>query len=81
MDMPGLSKEDVKVSVEQSTLMVKGEGKKESGRSYSDRIHLDRIHLSEKLYKIKEIKAEMKNGVLKLFVPKTKTDVFDVSVE
>ncbi|KAL6580560.1 hypothetical protein OROMI_008584 [Orobanche minor] len=88
MDMPGLGKEDVKVSVEQNTLIVKGEGKKKSdeggddeiGRSYSNR-----VDLSGKLYKTNAIKAEMKNGVLKVFVPKMKeeerTDVFHVSVE
>ncbi|GFP88253.1 heat shock 22 kDa protein mitochondrial [Phtheirospermum japonicum] len=86
MDMPGLGKEDVKVSVEQNTLMVTGEGKKvfdddkKTGRGYSNF-----FYLPEKVYKTKEIKAEMKNGVLKVFVPKIKneerTDVFDVSVE
>ncbi|GFP89902.1 heat shock 22 kDa protein mitochondrial [Phtheirospermum japonicum] len=86
MDMPGLGKEDVKVSVEQNTLLVKGAGKKEfdddgvTGPGYNNK-----FDLSEKLYKIKEMKAEMKNGVLKVFVPKIKdeerTDVFDVRVE
>ncbi|KAL6580559.1 hypothetical protein OROMI_008583 [Orobanche minor] len=88
MDMPGLGKDDVKVSVEQNTLIVKGKGKKKSdeggddemGRSYSNR-----VDLSGKLYKTNAIKAEMKNGVLKVFVPKMKdeerTDVFHVNVE
>ncbi|KAL2550123.1 23.6 kDa heat shock protein [Forsythia ovata] len=84
MDMPGLGKEDVKVSVEQSTLIIKGEGKKEleeeSGRRYSSR-----IDLPENLYKTNEIKAEMKNGVLKVFIPKIKqeerSDVVHVTIE
>ncbi|OWM79452.1 23.6 kDa heat shock protein, mitochondrial-like [Punica granatum] len=76
-DMPGLGKEDVKVSVEESTLVIKGEAageeaggsEEESGRRYSSR-----IELSEKMYKMEETKAEMKNGVLKITVPKVKED-------
>ncbi|KAL6530255.1 hypothetical protein OROHE_014608 [Orobanche hederae] len=83
MDMPGLGKDDVRISVEENTLIVKGEREKKSddggddemGRSYSNR-----VDLSGKLYKTNAIKAEMKNGVLKVFVPKMKeaerTDVF-----
>ncbi|KAF6140098.1 hypothetical protein GIB67_001839 [Kingdonia uniflora] len=44
IDMPGLGKENVKASVKENTLIIKGE--------------------------VDEIKAEMKNGVLKVFVPK-----------
>lgn len=86
VDMPGLGKEDVKVSVEQNTLTIKGEGGKESeddeegARRYSSR-----IDLPEKLYKVDQIKAEMKNGVLKVVVPKMKeeerNDVFSVKVD
>lgn len=84
VDMPGLGKEDIKISVEQNTLIIQGEGKaeseEESGRKYSSR-----IDLPEKLYKIGEIKAEMKNGVLKIVVPKLKeeerNDVINVKVE
>ncbi|PIN22012.1 Molecular chaperone (small heat-shock protein Hsp26/Hsp42) [Handroanthus impetiginosus] len=85
MDMPGLSREDVKVSVEQNTLKIKGEGKKEFDDDDGGRRFTSRIDLPEKLYKTNEIKAEMKNGVLKVFVPKIKeeerADVFQVNVE
>ncbi|KAL2248576.1 UNVERIFIED_CONTAM: Heat shock protein, mitochondrial [Sesamum indicum] len=85
MDMPGLDKEDVKVSVEQNTLIIKGEGKKEFEEEEHGRRYSSRIDLPERLYKTNEIKAEMKNGVLKVFVPKIKeeerSDVFHVSVE
>ncbi|RWR97864.1 small heat shock protein, chloroplastic-like protein isoform X2 [Cinnamomum micranthum f. kanehirae] len=70
VDMPGLGKEDVKVFVEQNTLIIKGGGgdknsgyddsDRESGRRYSSR-----IDLPSELYKLDEIEAEMKNGVLK----------------
>jgi HSP20 family protein len=86
VDMPGLSKEDVKISVEQNTLTIKGEGAKESEEEEeSVRRFSSRIDLPEKLYKIDQIKAEMKNGVLKVIVPKMKeeerNDVINVKVE
>ncbi|KAI3471044.1 hypothetical protein Pfo_027707 [Paulownia fortunei] len=85
MDMPGIGKEDIKVSVEQNTLIIKGEGKKEFEDDEGGRRYTSRIDLPERLYKTNEIKAEMKNGVLKVFVPKIKqeerTDVFHVNVE
>ncbi|RWR97971.1 small heat shock protein, chloroplastic-like protein isoform X2 [Cinnamomum micranthum f. kanehirae] len=90
VDMPGLGKEDVKVFVEQNTLIIKGEGgDKESGYDDSDREsgrrYSSRIDVPSELYKLDEIKAEMKNGVLKVLVPKVmedeRKDVFQVNVE
>lgn len=86
MDMPGLSREDVKVSVEQNTLTIKGEGEKESEEEeQSGRRYSSRLDLPPNLYKLGEIKAEMKNGVLKVAVPKVKEeerkDVFQVKIE
>ncbi|KAL3834629.1 hypothetical protein ACJIZ3_009365 [Penstemon smallii] len=85
MDMPGLGKEDVKVSMEQNTLIIKGEGKKEFEDDESGRRYASRIELPERLYKTNAIKAEMKNGVLKVFLPKIKeeerSDVFHVKIE
>ncbi|KAL3652324.1 hypothetical protein CASFOL_002005 [Castilleja foliolosa] len=85
MDMPGLGKEDVNVSVEHNTLVIKGEGNKEFEEAEGGRRYSSRIDLPERLYKANEIKAEMKNGVLKVFVPKIKeeerTDVLQVNVE
>ncbi|GFP86510.1 heat shock 22 kDa protein mitochondrial [Phtheirospermum japonicum] len=68
MDMPGLGKEDIKVSVEKNTLMVKGEGKKvfdddkKTMRGYNNK-----FDLPKNVYKTNEIKAEMKNEVVKKF--------------
>ncbi|MED6194329.1 Heat shock 22 kDa protein, mitochondrial [Stylosanthes scabra] len=85
VDMPGLGKEDVKVSVEQNTLTIRGEGAKEGEDEESARRYTGRIDLPEKLYKIDQVKAEMKNGVLKVVVPKMKeeerSDVFSVKVD
>lgn len=86
IDMPGLGKEDVKVSVEQNTLTIKGEAadvseeEEESKKKYSTR-----LDLPPNLYKVDSIKAEMKNGVLKVVIPKVKPeerkDVLQVKVE
>ena len=74
MDMPGLSKEDVKVSVEQNTLIIKGEAAKESEDEADRRRFSSRLDLPDNLYQLDSIKAEMKNGVLKLSVPKVKEE-------
>ncbi|KAA0041093.1 small heat shock protein [Cucumis melo var. makuwa] len=85
MDMPGLSKDDVKVSVEQNTLIIKGEAAKESEDEEDRRRFSSRLDLPANLYELNSIKAEMKNGVLKVAVPKVKEeerkDVRHVTVE
>ncbi|KAK6262150.1 hypothetical protein QUC31_007966 [Theobroma cacao] len=85
IDMPGVGKEDVKVSVEQNTLIIKGEAAKESEDEESGGKYTSRIHLPEKIYKTDQIKAEMKNGVLKVVVPKIqeeeRSDVIQVQIE
>lgn len=85
MDMPGLDKEDVKISVEQNTLVVKGEDKDSEDEEGGGRRFSSRLDLPPNLYKIDSIRAEMKNGVLKLAIPKVKEDerkdVFEVKVE
>ncbi|KAK8657891.1 hypothetical protein V6N13_036110 [Hibiscus sabdariffa] len=83
IDMPGLGKEDVKVSVEQNALVIRGEAK-ESKEEETEGRYTSRIHLPEKVYKMDQIKAEMKNGVLKVVVPKIKeeerNDVIQVQI-
>jgi HSP20 family protein len=75
LEMPGLGKEDVKVSVEENTLTIKGEGEKVSEEEEeSKRRYSSRLDLPQKLYKLDSIKAEMKNGVLKVVVPKVKEE-------
>ncbi|XP_030467640.2 small heat shock protein, chloroplastic-like [Syzygium oleosum] len=88
VDRPGLSKEDVKVAVEQNTLIIRGEGGElEAGDrdEGSVRRYSGRIDLPPNLYKMDEIKAEMRNGVLKVVVPNAqegeRKDVLEVQVE
>ncbi|KAK2649075.1 hypothetical protein Ddye_016564 [Dipteronia dyeriana] len=84
MDMPGISKDDVKISVQSNTLTIKGEAQAEPEHEESARRYSGRIDLPPSLYKVDEIKAEMKNGVLKLVVPKVKEEVnegFQVKVD
>ncbi|KAL6126965.1 hypothetical protein ACLB2K_075010 [Fragaria x ananassa] len=83
-DMPGLGKEDVKVSVEKDILVIRGEGGHVEGEE-EPRRYSTGIQLPEKVFKTDGVKAEMKNGVLKVVVPKIKeeerSDVFHVRVE
>ncbi|XP_019051934.1 PREDICTED: small heat shock protein, chloroplastic-like [Nelumbo nucifera] len=78
IDMLGLGKDNVKVSVEQNTLIIKGEGEKESEEEESGRRYSSRIDLPEKLYKTDQIKAEMKNDVVK---EEERKGVFHVNIE
>ncbi|CAI9772034.1 unnamed protein product [Fraxinus pennsylvanica] len=84
-DVPGLSKEDVKVSVEDNILVIKGQHKKEeekdegwSSRGYSS--YDTRLRLPDNCEKDK-VKAELKNGVLYISIPKTKVEKKMIDVE
>ncbi|KAL5719078.1 small heat shock protein (HSP20) [Ranunculus cassubicifolius] len=84
-DMPGLSKEDVKVCVENDILIIKAEHRekessddswsKQSMSSYNTRLRLPDNCEKEK------IKGELKNGVLFITVPKTKVERKVVDIE
>ncbi|KAK4835337.1 hypothetical protein QYF36_008494 [Acer negundo] len=88
-DMPGISKEDVTVSVEDDVLVIKGEHKKEKGSgdlddswSRSVSSYNTRLQLPDNCEKDK-IKAELKNGVLYISIPKIKVErkVIDVQIQ
>ncbi|KAL4348987.1 hypothetical protein GQ457_17G023160 [Hibiscus cannabinus] len=86
-DMPGLAKDDVKVSVEDDILVIKGEHKKKeeshdawtNGNYNSYNTHLQLPDNCDK----DKIKAELKNGVLFISIPKTKVErkVIDVEIQ
>ncbi|KAF8683510.1 hypothetical protein HU200_044423 [Digitaria exilis] len=95
-DMPGLARDEVKVMVEDDTLVIRGEHKKEEGategaegssgdgwwkeRSVSS--YDMRLALPDECDKSK-VRAELKNGVLLVTVPKTEVErkVIDVQVQ
>ncbi|XP_010937389.1 small heat shock protein, chloroplastic isoform X2 [Elaeis guineensis] len=85
IDMPGLGKEHVKVWAEQNTLIIRGEEEKEAEEEESSRRYSSRIDLPPEAYKIDQIRAEMKNGVLKVVVPKVKEEerkeVFQIKID
>ncbi|CAA0818367.1 25.3 kDa heat shock protein- chloroplastic [Striga hermonthica] len=87
-DMPGMTKEDVKVYVEEKMLVVKAEKKDDeeerngewTAKSYGR--YSTRIALPENV-EFGKIKAEVKDGVLYITVPKASSNakVFDINVE
>ncbi|KAM0864177.1 hypothetical protein ACQ4PT_044097 [Festuca glaucescens] len=87
--MPGLGKEHVKVSAEQNNLVIKGEGEKEPWDGDKDDAAVPKyigcIEMPANAFKMDKIKAEMKNGVLRVTVPKLKKEerkhVFQVEIE
>ena len=85
--MPGLAKEHVKMRAEKNNLVIKGEGDKDSegDDKKAPARYIYRIGLPSHAFKIDQIKAEMKNGVLMVTVPKIKDgerkDVFEIKVE
>ncbi|KAK4423911.1 Small heat shock protein, chloroplastic [Sesamum alatum] len=92
-DMPGMTKEDVKVWVEEKILVVKAEkspqkgteNEEESGEDWSAKSYgkySSRIALPENV-QFEKIKAEVKDGVLYITIPKASSSakIFDVNVE
>lgn len=77
LDLPGVSKENVSVSVEnKKTLIIKGLADKESPEDddASVRSFIAIIDLPENGVKISEIKARMTNGLFKVKIPEMKPE-------
>lgn len=77
IDIPGMDKKDIQISIEESMLTIKGEKKAEKQEEKDGYVHterhfgsfLRRIQLPENVIKDK-LNAEYKDGVLKLTAPK-----------
>lgn len=92
-DMPGLSREEVKVSVEDDVLVIRGEHKKEEGGNKKEGAEEEWWRRSASNYSMRlllpdncekdKISAELKNGVLMVTVPKGKVErkVIDVKIQ
>ncbi|PWA41461.1 mitochondrion heat shock 22 kDa protein [Artemisia annua] len=81
----GVREECVKVSVDNNTVVVEGQGDKDFLEERGFEKYVCSIDLSDKLYKVSDIKAHMiKNtGLLQLAIPKLKPEdvTFDVKVD
>lgn len=77
MELPGLTKEDIKISVENNVLAVTGT-KKEETKTEDTNLILNELYFGEisrnfnlsKDIKIEDIDAEFKDGVLNITLPK-----------
>lgn len=79
-EMPGLTRDDVQIEVEDDVLRIQGEKREQTDREEED----GKVRVSERRYgafarsftlpatvEAEEIRAEMKNGVLTVRLPKT----------
>ncbi|XP_059659047.1 23.5 kDa heat shock protein, mitochondrial-like [Cornus florida] len=76
LDMPGIGKEGLKLWIEDNSLHINGE---EMAGSGSPRKYYGNINLPHGCYRVEEISAELKNGVLRVKIPKIKEEI-DVRV-
>lgn len=91
MDVPGLSKEEISVSVEGDRLTVKGQKKEEKESKDGDRVFSERVYGSFQRtvtlpsdVDASKAKADYKNGVLELKLPKredAKPKQIDINVK
>ncbi|XP_059456714.1 26.5 kDa heat shock protein, mitochondrial [Corylus avellana] len=85
-DVPGLAKEDLKVTVDDGVLTIKGERKEEKEEGSDEELWYGYYNTSLMLpddAKVEEVKAELKDGVLIVTIPRTekpKKDVKEVKV-
>lgn len=76
MDLPGVSRESLEIDLEENTLVITGkafsaqkDGEKFIDREFSEGEYIRRFTIADVVDREK-IKANLKNGVLELFLPK-----------
>jgi HSP20 family protein len=77
VQMPGLSAEHVKVRADPKGLFIKGEGVKDPDDVQEPARYSCRIDFSADSFRVNQARAEMKDGVLKVTVPRVKEDLGD----
>ncbi|KAI3859204.1 hypothetical protein MKX03_034608 [Papaver bracteatum] len=82
INMPGIGKEDVKVTLEGTTLLIKTTDDDENDMMNT----IISFEMDLDFLKLNEMRAEMKNGVLLIFIPKVIQEkkeklVVDIQVE
>ena len=77
MDLPGVSQKDVKVTMTGDTLTIRGERKQEHKTQNGSRHRIERVHgtfersfVLETPVRNDQVKAQVKDGVLEVRVPK-----------
>lgn len=84
IDMPGLTKDEVKVMVENGQLVIQGEkkvdDKSDEGWATAQESYSTRLILPENV-ELDEVKAELKNGVLRVVIPKSKEEPKAIPIE
>ena len=78
-EFPGLTKDDIEISLEDNVLVIKGEKKSEEKKKDENFLHVERSYGSfYRSFRFPEsvdsekVKASFKNGLLKLEIPKKK---------
>lgn len=78
VDLPGLTKEDIAVSVKNHQLIISGERKSETRKEGENFLRVERSHGSfyrsipiPETAKVDEVAAKFKDGVLNIQIPKT----------
>ena len=79
LELPGLSKEEVKISIENNVLSVHGEKKQEQVKEKQEYRRVERSHgVFERCFRLPQeiedggIRADMEKGILRITIPKTK---------
>ena len=79
IELPGIEKEDVKIKTENSTLKI--EFKKKHYNKDEKVEYYKKYQLINSEYDLNNINAELKNGILKLILPKKESSYKEIEVK